>query len=310
MARLLTNHDKYHIHAILGLMVLMHYSLRWYLIFMHGDAFSNQNNMLFNVLAVLLHSALPLSALPLPIPRARNLVAPMIWEEFRLHSVVFASRHTSSTVAALLAPSCYWIQLVIVHLTLFGASWASEKHGNQEQRTTNAMPYATQMEAEKMQHAKNMYARAQFMATAFTLVGQPTLSFIPTLGIQSAPFLMTLVRKGKISTSTYHQVYAWTLLLPLPATMFMLHTNPILLKEVLSAFAIGALAKIFRTKISLGKHISWLLAPLAVYVIALHTNVVWEYLQPLHKVIPFYHIAMVAGLARNFYLIPQIILKA
>merc|ERR1719414_2056713 len=37
------------------------------------------------------------------------------------------------------------------------------------------------------------------------------MSFAPLLGIQMAPLLMTLVRKGKVSTGTYHRVYAMSL---------------------------------------------------------------------------------------------------
>jgi hypothetical protein len=81
MAHLLTHHDKYHVHALLGLAALLHFLLRYTMLFACGDAFANDRMFCFNVLSVLLHSALPLSALPLPIPQARNFSAPMIWQE-------------------------------------------------------------------------------------------------------------------------------------------------------------------------------------------------------------------------------------
>lgn len=98
MAHLFTHHDKYHIHALLGLAVLLHFLFRFGMLVVYGDAFVNEKMLLFNVLTVLMHSALPLSALPLPIPQARNFSAPMIWQEFRLHSLAFACICVSSCV--------------------------------------------------------------------------------------------------------------------------------------------------------------------------------------------------------------------
>lgn len=306
MAHLLTDHDKYHLHALLGLAVLLHFVLRWGMLLAYGDAFGNAGMFCFNVLTVLLHAALPLSALSLPIPQARNFSAPMIWPEFRLHSLAFASRHVLSTITALALPAHREMQLVFTHLALFSASLVSDKYGDQQKRTTNAMPYASRVGPSEAQHTKNMYARAQFLATAFALVGCPSLSFVPVLGIQSAPLLMTLVRKGKIPASTYHRVYAWTLLLPLPATMCIVHHNPHLLKDILLAFATGALAQFARTKIRLGKHACWLVAPTISYLAEPHLAATVACLDPVTSASAF-HLAIIAGLARNLYLIPHII---
>ncbi|KAL1521316.1 hypothetical protein AB1Y20_020983 [Prymnesium parvum] len=120
MAHLLTNHDKYHMHALLGLAVLLHFLFRWGMLLAYGDAFGNDGMLRFHVLMVLLHAALPLSALPLPIPRARNFSAPMIWQEFRLHSLAFAPRHVLSTISSLTFPSNRVVQLAIVHFCLGG----------------------------------------------------------------------------------------------------------------------------------------------------------------------------------------------
>ena len=56
------------------------------------------------------------------------------------------------------------------------------------------------MSQDTIKGIKNMYARAQFGATKLIILQDPTLNFVALLGIQMAPFLMTLVRKGKIST--------------------------------------------------------------------------------------------------------------
>lgn len=306
MAHLLTHHDKYHIHALLGLTTLLHFLFRWIMLFVYGDAFVNKKMFWFNVLTMLLHSALPLSALPLPIPHSRNFSAPMIWQEFRLHSLTFASRHMLSTIMSLAFPLNRAIQLIIVHLTIFTASLVSDVYGDRQRRTTNTMPYALEIGSAEVQHTKNMYIRAQFMATAFTLTGRPSLSFIPTLGIQVAPFLMTLVRKGKISVSAYHMIYAWTVLLPLPATMILVYHASNMLHDILTAFAIGALALFFRAEMQLRKHTCWLMAPGIIFIIQLYFSVTAIQLNAVCSTRVF-HIVIIAGLLRNLYLIPHII---
>merc|ERR1719272_562791 len=49
------------------------------------------------------------------------------------------------------------------------------------------------------------------MLGAIALLPDATLNWALVLGLQAAPFMMTLVRKNKISSFTYHRVYAWSL---------------------------------------------------------------------------------------------------
>ena len=82
-----------------------------------------------------------------------------------------------------------------------------------------------------------MYTRSQFGATKAIILGDPTLSFFPLLGIQMAPLLMTLVRKGKISSFTYHRVYAISLMMSYLALFFRLLAQPDKLLIVSLAFS-------------------------------------------------------------------------
>ena len=61
---------------------------------------------------------------------------------------------------------------------------------------------------------KKNYRIAQFHATMHCIIGDATAAFVPLLGIQAAPFLMTLVRKGLVTSYTYHRVYAAALYVP------------------------------------------------------------------------------------------------
>lgn len=232
MAHLITNHDPYHVHKSLGLLVLLHYAYRYYLVFAHGTAFPSEGGsssplLILDVIAILLHGALSWSSLLLPLPERRNFIRPMIWPEFRYHSILFATRHVSCTVLGLcgmwpssdsgdgttLARSCLVRGLIIIG-TSHAASTITSRHGDRDRRTTNSMPYPAYVMPGQQSAIKAAYATAQFGATVTCLLyDDPTLCFTPLLGIQMAPLLMTLVRKNKIGCGTYHACYSSCLFL-------------------------------------------------------------------------------------------------
>jgi hypothetical protein len=234
MAHLITNHDPYHVHKSLGLLVLLHYAYRYYLVVAHGTAFPSSEGsgsssplLLLDVIAILLHGALSWSSLLLPLPGRRNFGRPMIWPEFRYHSILFATRHVSCTVLGLcgmwpsnsedgmMLSSCL-VRGLIVLGTSHAALMITSRHGDRDRRTTNSMPYPAYVTPGGVQQSviKAAYATAQFGATvSCVLYDDPTLCFAPLLGIQMAPLLMTLVRKNKIGCGTYHACYASCLFL-------------------------------------------------------------------------------------------------
>ena len=101
MANLITNHDPYHIHKLLGLASLLNYFLRFYYLFVYGTAFPTHEPFTQALCCVLLHGVLSTSSLLLPLPLKRNFASPMIWPEFRLHSITFALRHVIATMLTL-----------------------------------------------------------------------------------------------------------------------------------------------------------------------------------------------------------------
>jgi hypothetical protein len=97
--------------------------------------------------------------------------------------------------------------LVIIG-TIQVATEVTKRHGDREKRTTNSLPYPSSVSDKQRDLIKNSYAKAQFAATQVCILSDTTITFFCLLGIQSAPLLMTLVRKGKISSQTYHLVYS------------------------------------------------------------------------------------------------------
>merc|ERR1719291_786166 len=99
----------------------------------------------------------------------------------------------------------------IVLGTIHAASVITNRFGSRYQRTTNSLPHPSNVTSDQQLKIKRLYTKAQFGATVTSLINDPSINFAPLLGIQMAPFLMTLVRKGKISTGTYHRVYSASL---------------------------------------------------------------------------------------------------
>jgi hypothetical protein len=175
------------------------------------------------------------------LPEKRNFSGPMIWKEFQLHSILFSCRHVLFTLITLLelwptqSQAFYGIsgwtkgekgiaimlESVIKYLMIIGvikvAAVITEKYGDKELRTTNAMPYPVYLTEYEKTRIKCEYAKKQFGATIFAVFSgelASSLNFAPLYAIQSAPFMMTLIRKGKCETIHYHRVYSATLLYP------------------------------------------------------------------------------------------------
>ena len=159
--------------------------------------------------------------------------------------------------------------LLLVQATMFAASTVTNTLGCAENRTTNAMPYDPCVPEVQKVRAKRLYTYAQFQAAALVFAGDPTVAFFALTGIQSAPLLMTLVRKGKCSASTYHCVYTWSLILPF---LILLRISDSTTHDWAQAVVsggnrnatvvTGSLALWLRTgPLQLPKHLVWLLAP-------------------------------------------------
>lgn len=232
MARLLSDHDKFHAHAILGLASLIHFAFRFFYLFAFGkDSFSADAA---SAVTLGIHVVLHATSFQFDLPRNRLWTKPMIWREFRVHNAIFAYRHLVSAALGIWLPEWWWrtpsmsstaVKVVLVLGACWAADVATDKLGNNEKRTTNAMPYPTKTAANVEQTAKWFYAKSQFAATALAAFGTPVLTFGSILAIEIASLLMTLVRKGIIESHHYHAVYAGALFIMFPAMVVTLHSS-------------------------------------------------------------------------------------
>ena len=134
MTYLITKHDYKHLHAISGLIAILNFIYNIY-----NLIFFNSNKL--NIYLVANNLFLALLSLQFKLPEKRNLDKPMIWKEFRLHSILFTFRHTSITILSLLKLDYYIVKHFIIIITLYLADLITQKYGNYEIRTTNYMPY-------------------------------------------------------------------------------------------------------------------------------------------------------------------------
>ena len=258
MAYLFTNHDKYHIHKTLGFLAVANFILRFYYAIIYGTSFPPFETKVFSCSSVLIHALLPIASLSIPLPEKRNFTSPMIWKEFRLHSILFSCRHSILTIITLLElwPTqleifknyklyALFSESILKYIAIIScikiASIITAKYGDTEKRTTNAMPYPEHVTEYEIEKIKYEYAKKQFGATIMAVFSgelSASLNFAPLYAIQSAPFMMTLVRKGKCNSSHYHMVYSLTLIYPL----YLYHVT---LRKFYSQFADFAICYLY-----------------------------------------------------------------
>lgn len=223
MAQLATAHDPAHIHKGLGVLVLAHFAYRLGHLAWWGDAFPPIPGF-WDYAGLALHAALSLSAFIPPVP-PRVMCRPVIWPEFRVHSALFSVRHVAAAALALWARGAGLppplaraaLTALITGLATYGAAAATEALGSKTDRTTSSMAHPPHLDAETVRRTRRFYSTAQFGATCACGTWAPSHAYVPLYGIQLAPFLMTLVRKGRLGPQLYHLGYFLALLVPYAA---------------------------------------------------------------------------------------------
>ena len=270
MAFLITRHDPFHVHKLMGVIVLCNFVYRLWLLTTTGTFFPRHGS--FELGCVLMHALLSWSSLLLPLPSKRNFHSPMIWPEFRIHSILFATRHTVCTIISLgdYWPRNVWYKTIWMGVLVLApsslAKYATKRLGDSEVRTTNGMPYPSWVSKEVQQRTKMLYARAQFGATATCIIPDATMAFASLYAIQAAPLLMTLVRKGKIDSAWYHRIYGFCLWLGYVAASARVYvTEDVKILQAVLVFMLFPLHGL-RTKIRMPTWSVWTLYCLCVTV--------------------------------------------
>ena len=209
METLFTPQDTGNIHKTLGAAALGHYVWRF-------GSFVANGSMGFEsgaspIMWIALHALLSGTSLIFIIPTVRSTKSPMIWPEFRLHSILFAFRSLTAMTLLCAGLSTPATRLATVMGTLALADLTT-RHYSESKTTMRDMPFPDWMSSQARSAVNMYYSVSQVFATLVVLL-QPDLSrlFLVLFPIQLAAFLMTLVRKGMLTPAGWHALYALSL---------------------------------------------------------------------------------------------------
>lgn len=219
--KLSTKEDQYHIHKTLGIFSLLNYYYRFYLCWTTGSAgFSSSYSSLFCILA---HMALSGTSLIFHIPNNRIRSKPMIWPEFRIHSILFAYR---SFISMLLFWTedyfeLHWLRyynplingaIVISIMVLADKTsdyYRRVGHIKPDDTTMRTMPFPDNTPSYVITGLNYYYSVCQLICT-LTIVTALNYDriFLVVYSIQLAALLMTMVRKNICTAGFWHASYA------------------------------------------------------------------------------------------------------
>lgn len=201
LPKLFTRDDPWVLHKTLGFACLGHFVLR--LTQAPDLGFRRDAETIF---WILMHAALSWSSLIFKIPTKRIAGKPMIYPEFRLHSIAFATRSLASMLLVYLDLTQYNIVLVLATMAAadtITAAYHDPTNGN----TMRDMPTTWNRD-----FFQAFYAMSQVLATMEILVARSfDKVFLLLIPIQLAAFTMTLVRKSILTTEGWHIIYSLSL---------------------------------------------------------------------------------------------------
>ncbi len=213
--KLITREDYGHLHKVAGALSLLHYLYRGALWVTTGSMGFEYDWRTLGVIAV--HAFLSGSSMFFHLSSKRNRKLPMIFPEFRMHSIIFAYRSIACMLAMYLETResvPLWITRPAIVFATIVAADLSSTHFSTGEKTMRGMPYPDCVSEDMRRLATYYYNFSQFGATTVILSKRGLESpFVMLFPIQLAAFLMTLVKKNIISPGAWHLLYAGSLAL-------------------------------------------------------------------------------------------------
>jgi hypothetical protein len=254
LVKLFTNEDRSQFHKTLGILCLVNFIYRYFYMYPTTGTLGFDGRAIDHF-SMVLHTLLSTSSLLFHVLSHRLIKRPMIiWEEYRLHAIVFSVRCMSVYLFACLNPFEGTLMervalptLVLAHHVMADkiTEWYGAKDGTTTVRVKDNQGKGTAA-------VLRFYAFYQFSALASHL--QPNarladLGFNALIAIQSSAFLMTLYRKGLISDKTHGFFYTTCLVISM-FHIFLNNFNILFLGKLACCF-------VLRTKFRLNKYVMW-----------------------------------------------------
>ncbi len=230
--QLFTNHDKYHLHKVLGFGCLFNFFLRIYWLIIYGSMYIYADSQI-SVLIPVAHLTLSLSSFIFHVPQTRLNSKIIIWKELQLHNMIFTSRSAIIMIYSIICiryninmnTKYYYLYqigklaLIVAHHML--ADYVTMKYNMNNKTTTRDINWEN-IPDNVQRLIKKYYAISQILAINALILtdndryGSGTIesAFLVMFPIQLSTFLMTLVRKSIISNISWHIFYALSLLSP------------------------------------------------------------------------------------------------
>ena len=261
--KLNTKEDPLKVHKTLGFLALASFVYRYFVHYpLHGDLGFGKFDA-FAWLTIALHLALSTSALIFHVLARRILNTPVIiWEEYRLHAIVFTLKTCMVFAwAGIMRP--WFGESFGVNTDRFAFFMLMIAHNMVVDEITRRYGQAgeTTVRVKDDYHwARTLilrfYAYYQFCAMAACLApcsiaGMADLGFNSLIAIQSSAFLMTLCRKGIITSNAHGIWYSFCLILSL-YHIFRVHCTIEFFLATVAVF-------VARTVLHMNKYVIWTL---------------------------------------------------
>jgi hypothetical protein len=160
----------------------------------------------FTIPTLILHLALNVSSFEFKIPHRRIKEGSRIWPEYRLHSLIFASRSIVTIFWYWLEQQNQWEPMYAVNVAIVLATMLAADVSTESQRKHSS---STIRDLDISLATTYFFSVCQFYATAGVLWGlrRSTIQFLNVWVVQLNPFLMTLRRKNLISHQATVTIY-------------------------------------------------------------------------------------------------------
>jgi hypothetical protein len=201
--KLVTHEDPYYIHKGLGILCLTNYFAQYYFYFVH-------NTFYLTIYTISPHILLHLSSFIFSVLKKRPVESRLnmfIWEELRIHSLLFAWRSCFSILFSDWSP-------VICFLTMITADVVTHYHGNLNVSTVRGQHSKVGSRTIVKEISGAFFSMSQFGATYICFTSSHPIIIFSTLPpIQTSAFGMTLIRKNLINKTAWSIVYSGQLLM-------------------------------------------------------------------------------------------------
>lgn len=246
--KLSTKEDPIYIHKFLGLISLLNFTYRYYLLFVYGSMFIHTQ---FDLGMIAIHGCLSLSSLIFRIPQKRHANLPMIYPEFRLHSIAFGLRSVICCYVDFYGGTYkFYYKIGVCFGTMIVADLITKQYAEPGDTTMRAMPYAENTSKEDVNNITKFHSNQQVTATIFMICNMES-AFSPLFAIQFAAFLMTMVRKSIIRPNNWHLLYSLSLMI----NVFVCYTFD--LSQLVNVFIGINCFRLLRMKFRMNKYLGW-----------------------------------------------------